>query len=83
MSIELLSNVWTHLTEIQPSHGEGIYLYDSDGNRYIDFTCGIGVTNTGHCEHSATTKVVRLLRPRFTQWYTLASYGRDPPGLEY
>lgn len=46
---ELLSPVWTHLTQIQPVRGEGIYLYDKTGQRYIDFTCGIGVTNTGHC----------------------------------
>lgn len=57
MSIELLSSVWTHLTEIQPSHGEGIYLYDSDGNRYIDFTCGIGVTNTGHCHPKVVSAI--------------------------
>ena len=44
-----LSPVWTHLTEIQPDHAEGIYIYDSDGNRFTDFTSGIGVTNTGHC----------------------------------
>jgi 4-aminobutyrate aminotransferase len=24
-------------------------LYDTAGRRYLDFTCGIGVTNTGHC----------------------------------
>ena len=29
--------------------GEGAYLYATDGTRYLDFTCGIGVTNTGHC----------------------------------
>ncbi|MEM7510464.1 MAG: aminotransferase class III-fold pyridoxal phosphate-dependent enzyme, partial [Bacteroidota bacterium] len=29
--------------------GEGIYLYDEAGNRYMDFTSGIGVINTGHC----------------------------------
>jgi len=46
---DLLSPVWTHLTQIQPVRGEGIYLYDNAGERYIDFTCGIGVTNTGHC----------------------------------
>ncbi|MFN2276409.1 MAG: aspartate aminotransferase family protein [Candidatus Promineifilaceae bacterium] len=45
----LLSPVWTHLTDVQPVRGEGIYLYDEAGNRYIDFTSGIGVTNTGHC----------------------------------
>ncbi|MDD4526561.1 MAG: aminotransferase class III-fold pyridoxal phosphate-dependent enzyme [Candidatus Margulisbacteria bacterium] len=37
--------------------GEGIYLYDSDGKRYIDFTCGIGVTNTGHC-HPTVVKAI-------------------------
>lgn len=29
--------------------GEGVYLFDSRGRRYLDFTSGIGVTNTGHC----------------------------------
>ncbi len=47
--IEYLSPVWTHLTQIQPVRGEGVYLYDESDNRYLDFTCGIGVTNTGHC----------------------------------
>jgi 4-aminobutyrate aminotransferase len=28
--------------------GEGAYLYTTGGQRYLDFTCGIGVTNTGH-----------------------------------
>ena len=46
---DLLAPVWTHLTTMQPVRGERIYLYDADGNEYLDFTCGIGVTNTGHC----------------------------------
>jgi 4-aminobutyrate aminotransferase len=41
--------VWKHLTEIQPVSAEGIYIYDEDGQQYLDFTSGIGVTNTGHC----------------------------------
>ena len=45
----LLSPVWTHLTEVQPARAEGIYIYDAEGNRYTDFTSGIGVVNTGHC----------------------------------
>jgi 4-aminobutyrate aminotransferase len=49
LSTDHLSPVWSHMTTLQPERGEGIYLYDSDGSRYIDFTCGIGVTNTGHC----------------------------------
>jgi 4-aminobutyrate aminotransferase len=43
-----LSPVWTHLTTVQPVRGEGVYLYDAEGKRYLDFTSGIGVTNTGH-----------------------------------
>ena len=56
--LEHLSPVWTHLTQIQPVRGEGVYLYDADGNRYMDFTSGIGVTNTGH----AHPKVVRAIQ---------------------
>jgi 4-aminobutyrate aminotransferase len=47
--VDLLSPVWSHLTQIQPERGDGIYLYDAAGTRYTDFTSGIGVTNTGHC----------------------------------
>ena len=57
-SIDLLSPVWTHLTHIQPVKAEGIYVYDAEGKRYTDFTCGIGVTNTGHCH----PKVVDAIR---------------------
>lgn len=44
-----LSPVWTHYSDIIVDHGEGAYLYATDGRKYMDFTCGIGVTNTGHC----------------------------------
>ncbi|MFM9105176.1 MAG: aspartate aminotransferase family protein [Chloroflexota bacterium] len=30
-------------------HGKGLYIWDTDGNRWQDFTSGIGVVNTGHC----------------------------------
>ena len=43
-----LSPVWSHLTTFQPVRGAGIYLYDAGGTRLMDFTSGIGVTNTGH-----------------------------------
>jgi len=58
MTEDHLSPVWSHLTQIQPVRGENIYLYDSDGARYTDFTCGIGVTNTGHC-HPSVVKAIQ------------------------
>ena len=60
---EYLSPVWSHLTHIQPERAEGIYLYDAAGRRYIDFTSGIGVTNTGHCH----PRVVRAIQEQAAQ----------------
>jgi 4-aminobutyrate aminotransferase len=58
MGIELLAPVWSHLTTMQPVKGEGAYLWDAAGNQYLDFTCGIGVTATGHC-HPRVVKAVQ------------------------
>ncbi|KAI6033174.1 acetylornithine aminotransferase [Pisolithus orientalis] len=37
------------LTEAVMTRGEGSYVHFHDGLRLLDFTCGIGVTNLGHC----------------------------------
>ena len=57
-AIAHVSPVWPRYTPIIASHGEGAYVYDQDGTPYLDFTCGIGVTNTGHCH----PKVVAAIR---------------------
>lgn len=44
-----LSPVWARPWEFMAERAEGAYVWDLDGNRYLDFTSGIGVTNTGHC----------------------------------
>ena len=44
-----LTPILTRYTQIEVDHAEGPYLYSTDGGRYLDFTTGIGVTNTGHC----------------------------------
>ena len=56
-NLDHLSPVWTHLTDIQPVRGEGIYLYDAEGKRYADFTAGIGVTSTGHCHPNVVAAI--------------------------
>ncbi len=38
--------------------GEGALLWDAEGNEYLDFLCGISVTNVGHC-HPAVVAAVR------------------------
>ena len=61
--INLLSPAWTHLTKIEAVKGAGIYIYDAEGNQYIDFTSGIGVVNTGHCH----PKVVQAVQEQATK----------------
>src|SRR4030066_1313363 len=44
-----LSPVWSRIFSVEVDHAQGCYIYDIHGNKYLDFTCGIGVTNTGPC----------------------------------
>ena len=34
------------ITEI--SRGQGVHVFDTEGNKYIDLAAGIAVVNTGH-----------------------------------
>ena len=40
------------------SHGEGVYLYDTQGRRYLDAISGIAVNGLGHA-HPAVTAAIR------------------------
>jgi acetylornithine aminotransferase len=40
------------------SHGEGVYLYDTTGRRYLDAIAGIAVNGLGHA-HPAVTAAIR------------------------
>jgi 4-aminobutyrate aminotransferase len=49
VDIQHISPVWSRITNILVERGEGAYIFDINGERYLDFTSGIAVTNTGHC----------------------------------
>src|SRR3990172_1706662 len=40
--------VWARYTDLDIDRGEGSWLVTRDGERYLDYTSGIGVANTGH-----------------------------------
>ncbi|KND03499.1 4-aminobutyrate transaminase [Spizellomyces punctatus DAOM BR117] len=48
----------SRITELVWERGQGSWLYSTDGQKFLDFTCGIGVTNLGHC-HPAVTKAAQ------------------------
>ena len=40
--------VWARYTDLVVERASGAWIETVDGTRYLDYTCGIGVTNTGH-----------------------------------
>jgi acetylornithine/N-succinyldiaminopimelate aminotransferase len=40
------------------THGRGPWLHDADGNRYLDFFCGLAVTSLGH-GHPGVVRAIR------------------------
>ncbi|MBI4759766.1 MAG: aminotransferase class III-fold pyridoxal phosphate-dependent enzyme [Chloroflexi bacterium] len=53
-----MSPAWSRIFNFVADRAEGSYIYTDDGRKLLDFTCGIGVTNTGHCH----PKVVEAIR---------------------
>lgn len=44
-------------TDIAFQRGEGVYLYDFEGRKYLDFVAGIATMNVGHC-HPAVVEAI-------------------------
>jgi 4-aminobutyrate aminotransferase len=61
----LVPRVWARYTNIVVDHGEGSWLISTDGQRYLDYSSGIGVTSTGHAHprvvEAITNQAARLL----------------------
>ncbi|WP_116042413.1 aspartate aminotransferase family protein [Amycolatopsis palatopharyngis] len=65
-----LSPLLKQATPVVVDHGEGVYLYDTNGRRNLDFTAGIGVTSTGHCHpkvvSAAQEQIGKLIHGQYT-----------------
>jgi acetylornithine/N-succinyldiaminopimelate aminotransferase len=58
--------------------GKGVYLYDSEGRRYLDALAGIAVNNVGHCH----PKVVKAIRQQAkTLMHVSNLYHNIPQGI--
>jgi 4-aminobutyrate aminotransferase len=53
-----MTPAWSRIFNFVAERAEGSYIYTDDGKKLLDFTSGIGVTNTGHCH----PKVVEAIR---------------------
>ena len=56
---------WSKQKGIAPiavKYGEGVYLYDYDGKRYIDFSSGLMNVNIGHGNQRVTEAVAKQMQ---------------------
>ena len=54
----VMSPSYTRMYPLVVKRGSGAMIEDLDGNRFLDFTAGIAVTNVGHC-HAKVTAAIR------------------------
>jgi 4-aminobutyrate aminotransferase len=55
---QFISQSYTRTYPLVIQKGEGLEVTDVDGNRFLDFTSGIGVCNTGHRHPEVTAAIV-------------------------
>lgn len=73
-----LSPVIGRLTDVVAVRGEGSWLWDADGRRYLDLTSGIAVTNLGH----GHPRVLDAAEKQMRQLVHTSVVARHPPGIE-
>ncbi|MGO4533669.1 aspartate aminotransferase family protein [Leifsonia sp. 2MCAF36] len=65
-----LSPILKQATPVLVDHASGSWIYGMDGQRYLDFTTGIGVTSTGHCHprvvEAARAQVGQVIHAQYT-----------------
>ncbi len=74
---EILMNVYGFWS-IQVTKGKGVYLYDTDNNKYLDFGAGIAVNALGYA-HPTYTKAIKK---QVDQIHMGLGYIVDPNRLE-
>ena len=57
LNLEKAHVLHTYNRNMVVTRGEGPYIWDGEGNKYLDFTSGISVCNLGHC-HPRLTKII-------------------------
>ena len=69
----VLAPILTYDSAVEVIEGEGSWVTDVDGKRYLDFACGIAVTNLGHrppaVEAAARDQLGRLWHASHTFMY--------------
>jgi len=70
---QIMSDAVGHYVKVAFDRGEGSYLYDFEGKKYLDMAVGICVCNVGHCHpevvSAVQTQVAKLMHTSSIGYY--------------
>jgi acetylornithine/N-succinyldiaminopimelate aminotransferase len=70
----------THPLALEISHAKGSYIYDTNGNKHLDFVAGVSACSLGHCH----PKVVEAVKKQLDKYLHVMVYGEyiQEPAVE-
>ncbi|MDZ7810120.1 MAG: aminotransferase class III-fold pyridoxal phosphate-dependent enzyme [Arhodomonas sp.] len=69
-----LSPMLKQSSDVIAVSGEGMYVYDESGAKYLDFTSGIGVLSTGHCHPKVVEAAQRQVGQMIHAQYAIVKH---------
>ncbi|WDV47261.1 acetylornithine/succinylornithine family transaminase [Clostridiaceae bacterium M8S5] len=73
---EYILNLYNRL-DIEIERGHGVYLYDKDGNKYLDMYSGISVNNLGHLGD----ELAQIIYEQAKKYTHLSNYFANEPSV--
>ncbi|MGB0789389.1 MAG: aspartate aminotransferase family protein, partial [Marinirhabdus sp.] len=66
-----------HPLAMEVSHAKGSYIYDTAGNRYLDFVAGVSACSLGHC-HPRVVKAIKAQAEKYLHVMVYGEYIQQP-----
>ncbi len=83
--IERAESKWLHTYnryQVVFDHGNGVYLYDTDGKKYLDFCSGIAVNALGYGDQELEQELVEALSDQIGKLTHISNYYYNVPAIE-
>lgn len=66
-----------HPLAMEISHAKGSYIYDTSGNKHLDFVAGVSASSLGHC-HPRVTTAIKEQVDRYMHVMVYGEYIQEP-----
>ncbi len=75
--LNLVAQTSTAPMMLEPERAEGIYVFDKNGNRYLDLIAGISVGNLGH-RHPGVVEAIKKQADKYLHLMVYGEYVQSP-----